>query len=100
MNDTSTPLIVQPRARWWSALFAPLRWIRRRWGLSLIVVVLLLVGFAVFAASRPAKPQYTTALSVLGDLRQTVEAVGNVTSEKALELQFPTLDIVADVQVQ
>jgi len=67
---------------------------------SIAVIVLLLAGTGIAMLAAPAKPQYVTAPVVKGDLQQTVEAVGTVTSEHDLELKFPSVSgIVQSVAV-
>ncbi len=63
-----------------------------------IVLVLLIIGG--YFLLRPSAPQYVTAVAARGDIQQTVEAVGTVTSEHDLALKFPTLGIVSEVDVQ
>lgn len=60
---------------------------------------LLLVGI-VYAAVKPSVPEYVTAEAKKGDVRQTVEAVGEVTSDRSLELQFPMSGVVSQVLVK
>ncbi|MBP9773446.1 MAG: efflux RND transporter periplasmic adaptor subunit [Candidatus Peribacteraceae bacterium] len=71
----------------------------RKW-LILAGVVVALIILGVYSLSQPKPPEYVTALSTRGDLRQTVEAVGTVISDRDLALQFPTTDIVAKVFVK
>ncbi len=63
------------------------------------VILALLIGGIAFAI-RPRKHQYVTAQATVGDLRQTVEAVGTVTSEKDLSLRFRTTGLVSQVNVK
>ena len=63
-----------------------------------IIVLLAVIGFA--RAGQPAEPEYVTAVAARADLRQTVEAVGTVVSEKELELRFANAGIVAAVHVK
>ncbi len=74
--------------------------LRRKLKWVIALLVLLLVGSAVFAATRPKQVVYVTSPAERGDLRQTVEAVGTVISEKDLALQFPTIDVVSQVYVK
>lgn len=78
-----------------------LSFLRRHRTASIItaVVVFLLVA-PILLLLRPKGPQYLTAVAERGDLQQTVEAVGTVTSERDLELKFPTSGIVSSVTVQ
>jgi len=75
------------------------RFIRRHLKLTIAIVVILFFAWVSYAVTRPKQPVYITAAVQRGDLRQTVEAVGNVISEKDLELQFPTVDVVSQVLV-
>lgn len=63
-------------------------------------MVIILIAWISYAVSRPKQIVYVTAVAEKSDLRQLVEAVGTVTSEKALELQFPGLDVVSQVSVK
>lgn len=69
-----------------------------RTGIGGVVCVILLsvVAFAM----RTQSLQYVTAQVERTNIRQTVEAVGTVMSERDLKLQFPTSGIVAGVAVQ
>lgn len=84
----------------WLFLKSFIRFVRRRWGLSLLSLGVLFITFVSFAVTRPAKIEYVTAAAGKGDLRQIVEAVGTVISEKDLELQFSSIDVVARVHVK
>jgi HlyD family secretion protein len=76
-------------------------WARRHpWRTGILVVVLLLVLLIGFALFRPTPPNYVTATVERGDIEQTVEAVGTVTSERDLELQFPVSGVVDNVLVK
>ncbi len=77
-----------------------LRFLRSHLKATIAMVLLLLLAWIVIAVSRPKQPVYVTATAERGDLRQTVEAVGTVISEKDLALQFPILDIVSGVYVK
>ncbi len=63
-------------------------------------VIVLLVVLPVVLLLRPKEPQYIIAVAQKGDLQQTVEAVGTVTSERDLELKFPLGGIVESVSVK
>ncbi len=63
-------------------------------------VAVLVLGVPVAMLMQPAKPQYITAVAQRGDLRQTVEAVGTITSERDLQLTFPLGGIVERVLVK
>lgn len=84
----------------WPTIKAILSFLRRHLIASISTTVALLIVLAVYGVTRPSKPVYVTAEAIRGDLKQTVEAVGNVVSEKDLELQFPTLDVVSNVSVK
>lgn len=84
----------------WSKLLIGLRFLRRHLKASIATSVVVLIGLAVYGITRPSKPVFVTAQAIRGDLKQTVEAVGTVVSEKDLQLQFPTLDVVAAVYVK
>lgn len=64
-------------------------------GLTLLGII-----FIVRSANAPKKPEYVTAPVVRGDLVQTVEAVGEVTSERELDLRFATSGVVSRVYVK
>ncbi len=73
---------------------------KNKWKLLIAVLIgLPIVGIAIAALS-PKKPEYVTAVSEKQDLQQTVEAVGTVISERDLQLQFPSMGIVAQVYVK
>lgn len=63
------------------------------------VIALPILGIVAFALS-PTQPEYVTDTSKRGDLRQTVEAVGTVISERDLNLQFGISGIVSNVYVK
>lgn len=63
-----------------------------------IGAVLLL--FAIWGITRPKAPEYVTAVAERGDLRQIVEAVGTIVSERELELRFAATGIVQQVFVR
>ena len=71
-----------------------------RWKVLIALLVLLPIGAVTIFALRPAAPEYVTDTVKRGDLRQTVEAVGTLTSDRDLQLQFPTSGIVAQVSVK
>lgn len=63
------------------------------------VIALPILGIVWFALS-PSQPEYVTDTAQRGDLRQTVEAVGTVISERDLNLQFGISGIVSNVYVK
>lgn len=71
----------------------------RRHRYKLLAVVIILFIVAVWAFASRSETEYVTATVERTDLKQTVEAVGEVISEKDLELQFPIPGIVAGVYV-
>ena len=77
-----------------------LRFLRRHLKLTVAIIIVLFFAWIVFAVTRPKQPVFVTAVLERGDLRQTVEAVGTVVSEKDLALQFPIVDIVSGVFVK
>lgn len=86
------------------SIFSPIgsawRFVRRHLWKFLLGAAALVIVLIVVAVSQPKQATYVTAVATRGDLLQTVEAVGTVVSEKDLELQFPTTDIVAKVEVK
>lgn len=64
------------------------------------VMGLVLLGLLIWGVTRPAAPEYVTAVARRGDLRQIVEAVGTVVSERELELRFAATGIVSNVAVK
>ena len=86
----------------------PLNALKRVWKLvrkypkSSIVAAIALVGMYALTAYivKPEKPEYITEIAVRGDLQQTVEAIGEVISERDLKLQFPITGIVEKVFVE
>ena len=73
---------------------------RHKWRTLFITIAVLGIGGAAFAFSRPATPDYVTAVSERRDLIQTVEAAGTVISERDLALQFPRSGVIAEVFVR
>ncbi len=65
-----------------------------------IAIAVLLIGYFVATAGGGAEPEYLTEVSKKADIRQTVEAVGTVISERELELRFGGVGIVSDVYVK
>ncbi|HVW66157.1 MAG TPA: efflux RND transporter periplasmic adaptor subunit [Candidatus Peribacteraceae bacterium] len=73
---------------------------RHKWATAITIIVLIpIIGLVVFAL-QPSKPTYVTQKAVRGDLKQTVEAVGTVISDRDLDLQFPSSGIVSSVSVK
>jgi len=71
-----------------------------KWKTIFGILGVLFIAFIVRAATAPSVPEYVTAVAEKEDLRQTVEAVGTVISERDLELQFPSSGIVSQVSVK
>jgi RND family efflux transporter MFP subunit len=63
-------------------------------------VVLLVIGGIVVATGGTPEPEYLTRPVERRDLRQVVEAIGKVISERDLKLQFPMTGVVEAVRVQ
>ncbi len=76
------------------------RFVRRHMKSSIAVVIFVIIGLSAYAVTRPSKPEFVTELAQRRDLKQTVEAVGTVVSEKDLQLQFSSIDVVAKVSVK
>ncbi len=76
------------------------RFLRGHLKSTIAVLVILFIAWAVYAVTRPAQPVYVTDTAKRGDLKQAVEAVGTVVSEKDLALQFSSIDIVSKVLVK
>ena len=74
--------------------------LRHKWKFVIGGVVFVFFILPAFLLTRPKKPEYITAEVTRGNLVQTVEAVGTVTSEKDLDLQFRSAGIVSDVSVK
>lgn len=64
------------------------------------LILLILIGWGISRAIAPKQPEYITELAQRGELRQTVEAVGTVISERELELKFGASGIVSQVFVK
>jgi len=71
-----------------------------KWKTIFGILGVLFIAFIVRAATAPSVPEKVTAVPGKEDLRQTVEAVGTVISERDLELQFPSSGIVSQVSVK
>ncbi len=63
------------------------------------VIALPILAIVWFAFS-PTPPEYVTDTAKRGDLRQTVEAVGTVISERDLNLQFGISGLVSNIYVK
>lgn len=74
--------------------------LRYKWRFIIAAVILLPLGAVLVFALSPTQPEYVVQAAEKRDLRQTVEAVGTVTSERDLALQFATSGIVAQVYVK
>lgn len=81
-----------------SSTFAYIR--TYKWRFIIAAFVGLPLAAIIFFALSPTQPVYVTQTAQKGDLRQTVEAVGTVISERDLELQFATSGIVSQVYVK
>ncbi len=77
--------------------YIPGRVRRHKWKFLSGTIAVLLLGFIISAVTATKPPEYVTAEAKKGDIRQVVEAVGNVTSDKSLNLQFRSSGIVSEV---
>lgn len=77
------------------------RFLRRHWLKVLIALIVLfpILSLIIWLAV-PKQPEVITALAERGDLVQSVEAVGEVISEKDLDLKFPVTGVVSEVLVK
>jgi RND family efflux transporter MFP subunit len=80
--------------------YIPGRVRRHKWKFTVGTILGLLLIFAIASLTKAKPPEYVTAKAERGDIRQVVEAVGNVTSDKNLNLQFRTSGIVSEVLVK
>jgi RND family efflux transporter MFP subunit len=71
-----------------------------KWKLLIAVLILVPVTGLLAVALSPSQPVYVTEVAERGEIKQTVEAVGTVISDRDLQLQFPTSGIVAGVYVK
>src|SRR3989344_789966 len=71
-----------------------------RWKFIIGTILVLLLGYGYYALTREPVPEIITAEVTRGDLEQTVEAVGEITSERNLRLQFPISGVVQQVLVK
>jgi multidrug efflux pump subunit AcrA (membrane-fusion protein) len=75
--------------------------VRRHKKKSIVFAIILFLLFLWFLFGRgPDVPDYVTAAVKRGDVRQTVEAVGTVVSERDLELRFAGAGVVDQVYVK
>jgi multidrug efflux pump subunit AcrA (membrane-fusion protein) len=72
---------------------------KMRVGVSVVVLFALLVGYGIYT-SRNKAPNILTDVVKKKDLKQTVLATGQVTSETDLDLSFKTSGVVDRVFVQ
>lgn len=84
----------------WSRIRSGLHFLRVHLKATIATILLLLIALVSYAVTRPVQPSFITAVAERGGLKQTVEAVGTVISERDLELQFPTIDVVSQVLVK
>src|SRR6185503_16005795 len=73
---------------------------RYKWRFLIGAIIALPILAVAFFALSPSQPEYVTAVASRGDIQQTVEAVGTVISDRDLELQFPSVGVVAQVYVK
>lgn len=71
-----------------------------RWKFIIGASLVLLLGYGYYAITQEPVPEIITAQVERGDLEQTVEAVGEITSERNLRLQFPISGVVQQVLVK
>ena len=78
-----------------------LSWVRsHKWLTAGGILLVFAISGIAFAVTRPKQVEYVTALVERGDLRQTVEAIGTVISDRDLELQFLRTGIVEQILVK
>ncbi len=63
-------------------------------------LIVLLVAFLIRSSRSTKQPEYVTQAVTRTDLRQTVEAVGTITSERELDLKFGGIGVVSRVYVK
>lgn len=73
---------------------------RHPWRTTIVAIIMLAVGVPVFFLTREGQPEFIIAQARKGNLVQTVEAVGTVSSDRDLKLQFGATGIVGSVAVQ
>ncbi|MFA6427028.1 MAG: HlyD family efflux transporter periplasmic adaptor subunit [Candidatus Magasanikbacteria bacterium] len=76
------------------------KWYRRKWFYIALSVVLVLVVAGMVSSVRNGKPQYETTKVQKGNLVQTVDATGNVSSANELELRFETAGRIGKIYKQ
>jgi len=74
------------------------KWYKRKWVYIVAIIVLLIVG-TVYGQIKKANqpPQYETVKVERGNLKQTVDATGNVESSNQLDMRFETTGKIAKV---
>lgn len=84
-----------------------MNYLRRLWQIlkahkkkSIFGLVVIILAIIISRCSGEKAPEYLTAVAERGDIEQVVEAVGNVVSERELELRFATSGIVSGVFVK
>ena len=73
---------------------------RHPWKFAIGTSLVLLTGYGYYAFTSEPTPEIITETVRRGDLLQTVEGVGEITSERALNLQFPVSGVVERVLVK
>lgn len=73
---------------------------RHKWKTLIALLIVIPVGLAAYELSQPKQPEYVTEEAKSGDLTQTVEAVGTLTSDRDLDLQFKSSGVVSQVYVK
>jgi HlyD family secretion protein len=73
--------------------------LKHKWKLIIATAIIVPIVWGYLAVTKEPEPEYITAKVMRGTLVQTVEAVGTVTSERDLNLQFPISGVVAEVLV-
>ena len=73
---------------------------RHPWKFAIGTSLVLLTGYGYYAFTSEPTPEIITETVRRGDLLQTVEGVGEITSERALNLQFPVSGVVERVFVK
>src|SRR3989344_880867 len=73
---------------------------RHPWKFAIGTSLVLLTGYGYYAFTSEPTPEIITETVRRGDLLQTVEGVGEITSDRALNLQFPVSGVVERVLVK